>query len=553
MVEHLGDDLDGLTRRAMLKYLGIGGALLGVGSLSLAACTSDTGTATKTTGGGSGSGAGSSAGGPQQIAVQTGVREVAFDPMDPHLSANGVTINLFWYVYEALFVGGIASPTTFVPQLAADQPTKVNDTTYKVKVRAGATFQDGSPVTAEDVAFSFQRIIGLGDKSFLQKYLLNFKKVDATGADEVTFTLNQPTPLFVQRAATVRIVSKAKVSGAKATDPIINYQPIGSGPYQVTSADPSSGAKMKRYAAYNGPFKSAVAADAINLNIITDANARLSALQSGAVDAITEPPRTAVDNLKSSGVSVQSPTGLSTHLFFVNAKSKPFNDPRVIQAAMYAMDKDAIAQVAYNGYANAADALIPAANNDYTKPSVSYTHDPAKAKQLLADAGYPNGLSFELQVGTEDAAMVAAGQLIQAQLKDAGMDVKIRQGDTGGLYTRVTNGAYQAMYAGTSPALLGSADAEFVYRWLYYGAFVEQYVYWATPQKKQVTQLLDQAVSAASPDQYKSLMAQVIDIVAQYGPVQPVVHPSPVYAWNPQKTAAITPAPVGDLIFARSV
>lgn len=551
MAERLGQDLDGMSRRAMLKYLGIGGVLLSASPFALAACTSDkgtggsTGAATGSTSGGSGTGG--------TVALQTGVREVAFDPIDPHLSANGVTINLMWYVYEALYVGGIANPTTFTPQLAAAQPTQVDPTTYKVTLRSGAKFQDGTPVTADDVVFSFNRIIGLGEKSFLQKYLLNFDKVTATGTDEVTFTLKKPTPLFVQRVATVRIMSKAKVSGAKATDPILNYQPIGSGPYQVTSADPTSGAKMSAFAGYNGPFKSSVAASAIDMNIITDANARVSALQSGAVDAITAPPSTSVANLKSSGSSVAAPTGLSTHLFFVNAKSKPFNDPRVIQAAMYAMDRAAIAQVAYSGYATAAEALVPSTNNDYTQPSTTYAHDPNKAKQLLAAAGYPNGLSFELQVGTEDANQVAAGQLIQAQLADAGFKVNIRQGDTAGLYTRVTNGAYQAMYTGTSPALLGSADAEFVYRWLYYGAFVQQYVYWTTAQATQVAQLLDQAVSATSNDQYKTIMAQVIDLCAQYGPVQPVVHPSPVYAWNTSKTAAITPAPVGDLILARNV
>lgn len=562
-METHSDEASGeVSRRQVLKLMGYGGLILGTGPALLAACTSSKSNAGSQTGANNSPQPGGSTGsGPAKlVAVQRGVREVAFDPMDAQATGNGVTINLNWYIYEGLYVAGAANPTTFHPQLAAGDPVKVDDTTYKVKLRSGAMFHDGSPVTADDVVFSFNRVIGMGATSFLQKYLVNFDKVTATGTDEITFKLKKPMYLFEQRAQTVKIMSKAAVGNSKPGDknnPALNYKPIGSGPYKVVSADPTASCKMTRFDKYNGLYVPSLTANEIDFQIITDANARVAALQSGSVDAITAPPQNAVDSLKNTpNLAVQARAGsLASHIAFFNASKPPFNDYRVVQAFMYGLDRNAIVTAAYNGFASVADSLVPPGNADYAKPSTVYSHDPEKAKSLLKAAGYPNGLSFEFQVGTEDPTMVASGQLIQQQLKDAGMNVHIRQGDTGGLYTRVTNGQFQAMYAGTSPALLGSADAEFIYRWLYYGSFIEQYAYWKGAKKDQVESLLDQAVSASGASQYNSLMAQVQNICAQFGPVQPIVHPILPMAYSTSRvpSGGVLWAPVGDLIFARNV
>lgn len=561
------------TRRDAFRYLGYGAMLLASGPAALAACSSGSGSEpTSGNSGASGAGTpGASSNSTEEatastasnstpspalasIALQTGAREVAFDPIDPiGGSGNGMTINLQWYIYEALFTGGVASPTKTIQQLAAGEPTKVDDTTYKVKIREGATFHDGSPVTADDVAFSFKRLKDLGDKALLAPYIVNFDSWTASGTDEVTVKLKAPMGgLLKQRLAVVQIMSKAAVTGPNSKD-VLSYKPIGSGPFKVTSADPSTAAKFSAHEAYNGPYKGRIAAQDLTINIVTDANARAAAVQSGSMNAVTAPPTSSIAALKAAGVTVDTPNGLSTHLFFVNASSKPFNDARVRQAINWAIDRNEVATAAYDGFAAAADALVPSDNADYTAPTTKYVRNVDKAKELLAQAGYANGLTFEFQVPNENASMAAAGQVIQAQLKDAGITATIRSGDTGSLYTRVTGGQYQAMYAGTSPALLGSADAEFVYRWLYYGAFRKQYVYWTDSQGEQVATLLDKAVTSGSPEEYKSVMADVINLTTDFGPIFPIVHPQQVYAYNAKTTPALTPAPVGDLIFAQGV
>lgn len=525
----------GVQRRQRLTRIGV--ALSSALLLALAACA-PTGDSTPAPTAG------------ELVDLQTVASQVAFDPIDPHKTGNGVTLNIIWYSFESLYQPKIASPTEFYAALAAGEPEMVDDVTYKVTLRDGATFHDGNPVTGEDVAFSFNRVLDMGSDSFLEKYLTNFKSIEATGDNEVTFHLNAPMALFKERLSTIRIMEKSYVESASEDD--LAYKPIGSGPYMVESADPAVGATLVRYEGYNGPLLPNLVTEKIDFQIIADPNARIAALQSGEVSAIVAPPATAVAELKSNAeFEVAAPESLSTHLMFVNASAAPFNDPLVRQAVNYAIDRQAVADVAYEGLAQPADLLVPESNNDFTTPDPLYTHDVEKAKELLKEAGLPNGFTFEFQVPTEDAAMVAAGQLIQAQLAEAGITANIRPGDTGGLYDRVLDGSFQAMYAGTSPAILGSADAEFLYRWLYYGSFIENYTYWTEPQKEEVEGLLDDAVTAPSREDYQAAMDQVYNLTSEFGPIFPIVHPDRTVVWNKSTSAGITPSPLGLLIVAK--
>lgn len=523
-----------LPRRQALKLLGMGGLAIGLGPSLLAAC------GVPTPAGGAGTGA------------VRGVLQSSFDPMDPHVSSNAVTVNIAWYVYEGLYAGGVADPTAFSPELAAGAPAKVDDTTYTIKLRQGATFHDGSPVTPDDVVFSFQRVVDPTLKSFLAKYLTNIAGVTASGPDAVTVTLKNPMALLEQRLAVVKILSKAAVTGPNGKA-ALEYQPVGTGPYKVVSASPTASAQLTKNTAYNGPITDLPGGD-IGFEIVTDPNARIAALQSNGADVINNVQLASVATLSGdSRVTVGRPAGYSMHIFLLNAGKPPFNDRRVRQALMYGLDRDAIVAAAYYGLAVPADSLMPTTSSEFSAPSTIYRRDVAKAKQLLAEAGFGGGLTFELQVGVEKDGLVASAQLMQQQLKECGVDVTIRQGQIQALYTRVSDGSYQAFYAPTSPALLGSADAEFTYRWLYYGSIPETFLYWSEPEKAQVEGLLDQAIVAKDGAEYRAVMAQVQDICASAGALFPVVHINEVSAWNPAAVSTVTPYPLGGLILANGV
>jgi len=533
-----------VSRRNALKVFANTGIAVGGSSALmtfLAACGSGNDSSTNAAGGGG-----------SFSSTQRGALAVAFDAMDPAVSPNGVTINLMFYVYEALYRAKISDPTAFVAQLAAGDPEQVSNTVYRVRIRPGARFSSGDPVTADDVVFSFNRLKRLGDASFLGKYVVNFDKMSAAAPDTVEIKLKAPMALLEERLAVIKILSKRAVqTGGRS---VLEYRPVGSGPYQVLSAEPSTSAKLGRVAGYNGPLSPSFPAKEIDFSIVTDPSAQLSGLQSKRFDAIAEVLLSSVATLeRSNNLRVASPAGHAIHGFLFNAGRAPFKDVRVRQAIMYGLDRDAIVKAAYFGNASVADAMVPRENADFTAPTTIYAHDPEKARSLLAAAGHKDGLDYELMVGSNITGMTDAAQVMQQQLGEIGVNVTLKSGDLGALYANVTAGKYDSLYAPSSPAILGSADAEFVYRWLYYGTFTTDYLFWNAPARKQLEQLLDQALTASSTDAYKSTMAQVIDIVAEQGPFAPVMLVNNPVAWNPSTCSAITPSHVGNLYMGKGL
>lgn len=534
------------SRRALLTFAGLGTlGVFGAGVLAGCDAGAGTGTAGPTPTGGASPSPSASGGG--LAAVQRGAIVGQFDPIDPHVTSNGLTININWYVFEGLYAARVDEPTTYYPALAAGEPEVVDDRSYQVKLREGAVFHDGSPVLASDVVFSFNRIKEMGETNFLNSYLKNFESAEATADDEVVFTLVEPSALFKERVATIKVLPEAAVNGPDSEN-VLTYSPIGSGPYTVTSADAAVGVELARFEDYAGPLQENLVAESIELKVIPEGVARVSALQAGDVDAIVGVDPELVDTLKADGFEVAEVTARGMAVLFFNAAKAPFDDHRVRQALMYAIDREEMVALD-NGGARVANLLVPTDASDYQEPAFVYTRDVDKAKSLLSEAGLPDGFSFELQVPTP--GYDTFGQVIQAQAAEAGIQIELRPGDTGALYERVTNGEYQAMIAGSSPGLLGSADAEFVYRWLYYGAFIEQYAWWSGPEKEKVTELLDQAVVAPTREDYLATMKEVYDITTEHGPVIALTHSLNRFAWSPETSAGVSPSSLGMLVLAK--
>ena len=192
-----------LSRRQALRALAIAGAAVGPAGAALSSLSGVAAAANQAT-----------------VKPQQGAVVGSFDPMDPAVSSNGITINLMFYVYETLYRAEISDPTTFVESLAVGPPKQINDTTYRVTIRSGAKFSSGDPVTAQDVVFSFQRTKRFGDASFLGKYLVNFKSMRAVGTNVVEMKLVAPMALIEQRLATIRVLSRKAVRSSNAQNVI---------------------------------------------------------------------------------------------------------------------------------------------------------------------------------------------------------------------------------------------------------------------------------------------------------------------------------------------
>jgi peptide/nickel transport system substrate-binding protein len=508
-------EASGLTRRDALRAGGAGLAALMTPAL-LEACGSQK-TAAKLSG-----------------PVISG-QSLAPTTLDPHTASTLGALTTLAYVYEGLYGKSPNPPYGIMPQLAAGDPEQ-SGTKARITLRQGARFHDGSPVTAADVEASFKRILDPKTASFLAGYLSMVKSVKADGTNAVIVELHFPTTLLKDRLGLVKIVP-VKLAQSKPGAPVFDSKPVGSGPYQVTSISRNlQSVRLSRYAGYNGQVKVALAK--VGSDVITDDQARVAALQTKRLQAMIDPPFSAMDRLdKQPGLEAAGKLSFQQSILLFNNKKHPFTDKRVRQAIFHAINRNVITKSVFFGLAEPATSYLPKSNPDYKMPASTPSYDPAKARALLARAGVPH-LKFQLNVSNLGWLSPQA-PLIQSQLKDVGVDVSIRQGETESLVKYVTDGSFDAWLTVTDPSAFGNSDGEFLIQWVY--GVLAGFMYWTSPSSKQMASLIDRSLKSTSRAEVKQLVGQMQDLAAEEVPAFPLHHRYALAAWNSGLDMTIDP------------
>lgn len=460
-----------------------------------------------------------------------------FDP----LSASGaVTQAVNWHLFELLVD---LDPVTRQPYaaLAAELPSSADGLTYTVRLREGATFHDGSPVTADDVAFSFVRVQDPELKSLFRSFISFIDKVEAQGDDTVVITTRFPFSLFNERLGSVKIVPRAAV---EADAEGFGTQPIGSGPYKLVSAVPEAEIVFERNDAYNGP-RPALAKDMV-WSLISDPTARVNALSSGTVMAIEDVPYIDADAVAAMATveKVQS-FGLLFAMF--NTSAPPFDDVRVRQAFFYALDMDKIIGTGMLGNAAPATSFLPATHPNYHAASTVYTHDPEKAKALLAEAGVP-ALDITL-MSTDHGWVKDVAPIIKESLDQVGFNTTLDIGQSGGQYTKVDAGNLQVMIAPGDPSVFGN-DPDILMQW-WYGDNVwpkERYRWADSAEYKALTEMLTAAQQLSGAEQ-QAKWNEAFDLLSENVPLYPLFHRQLPTAWDPEQLEGFAPVPTTGLSF----
>jgi len=333
---------------------------------------------------------------------------------DPHSQNENLTNNINQLVYEFLIVRD--KKLGLQPALA-ESWTKVNATTWRFKLRRGVKFQDGTPFTADDVVFSFDR--ARSDTSQLRAYANASgipKKIDDY---TVEFTTNGPNPIELEHINTINIMSKAWCEKNRATKPqnytqkedmITAHQANGTGPYMLKTREPDVKTVLVRnpnwWGIKEGRFEGN-ADEVIYTPIVSDAT-RVAALLSGEVDLVNDPPPQDVPRLaQTPGIRILEGTenrivfiGMDqarNELLYSNVKGKnPFKDLRVRQALYHAIDVEAIKKTTMRGLAQPSGAMLPSPLTTTAEIEKRLPYDKERARKLLADAGYPNGFEVTL-------------------------------------------------------------------------------------------------------------------------------------------------------------
>jgi peptide/nickel transport system substrate-binding protein len=297
-------------------------------------------------------------------------------------------ITPFWIMYgvhDALVKPMPGSLTT--PSLAESWTVSGDQKTVEFKLRDGVKFHNGDPFTAEDVKFSFGRI---KTKILREKV----RDVEAVGANRVRFHLNEPWPDFITVYGTLAsgaawILPKKYFEQVGADG--FKKAPVGLGPYKVVSMQPGIEVVME---AYEGYWRKMPHVKRLVFKSVPEATTRLAMLKRGEVDIayLLDAPQ-AQEVKRDPTLKLAFSGGIGTfYLDFLEQwdPKSPWHDRRVRLAASLAIDRQALNEADSLGASKLNGNIVPR-SFDYALPLEPHPYDPAKAKQLLAEAGFPNG------------------------------------------------------------------------------------------------------------------------------------------------------------------
>ncbi len=333
---------------------------------------------------------------------------------DPYSQNENLTNNINILIYEPLF--NRDKKLGLVPWLA-ESWTQVNPTTWRFKLRPGVKFHDGTPFTADDVVFSFER--ARADTSQLRVYANASgipKKIDDL---TVEFTTTGPNPIELEHLATIGIMSKAWCEKNRATKPqnftqkeemITARQANGTGPYSLKAREPDVKTvlvKNPNWWGIKAGWWDGNADEVVYTPIVSDGT-RVAALISGEVDLVNDPPPQDVPRLaQTPGIKILE--GMENRIVFIgmdqfrdellysNVKGKnPLKDKRVREALYYAIDIESLKKNTMRGLSAPSGAMLPSPLTSTPEVEKRLPYDKERAKKLLADAGYPNGFEVTL-------------------------------------------------------------------------------------------------------------------------------------------------------------
>jgi len=454
--------------------------------------------------------------------------EASMTTADPRYAISGLDGKLNKLVNAGLTV--VDSPS-LEPDLAlASRVERVDDLTWDVWVRPDAKFSDGSPVLAVDVAGTYRSLISPDSDSLFHKgFAERFSAIDITGERSVRFHLKSPLATFM----TDIDFSIVSFHGG----PPESGKTIGAGPYLVREIT-TSHVMLDANPHYFG-VKPKMAH--VEIKFVRDGSARLLMLVGGSADLIQNAVRLdLVDEVRDRPrVQIQSgPSVFLTYLLLNNTDPK-LEDKRVRQAIAMAIDRPAIIAAKFGGRAQLATGLLPATHWAYAKDARSWTHDLARAKQLLDEAGFPdpdgNGPRprFSMVYKTSsDAFRVSVARVLAAQLAEVGIDVEVRSFEFATFFADVKKGTYQM--ASMQTADITEPDYYYTYfhsSWIPSEQNPDGYNRWRyiNPEVDRLTEAGRRELDVAKR---KLLYAEVQRIVAEDVPVVPLFHEDNVVLMN---------------------
>lgn len=346
-----------------------------------------------------------------------------FDPFSSGGTANSRTVT--FNIFEGLVK--VSTDGTVKPAVAEEAVMNEDATVYTFTLRDGIKFHNGNEVTMDDVLYSVQKAIDAGTNGYNE--IASFEAVDDR---TLTVTLSRTDAGFLDYFTQAIIPAGSDDNGEML------LAPIGTGPYMFGEYEVAQQVTLKKFDEYWGEGGSI---DEIVVRFLSDQNAQLTNFQSGAIDGFGGYGEMGEQINEENATITQTLSNMSQVLALNNA-AEPFTDVRVRQAVALAVDSHDVLETINYGIGQVVGSPVPPALTRYYMPELEdqYAKDNDAARQLLKDAGYPDGFTFTVRVPSNYPVHVHCAEQIVSQLAEVGIDMKIEQVDWGTWLEKVYKG-----------------------------------------------------------------------------------------------------------------
>lgn len=377
------------------------------------------------------------------------------DTIDPHQSVTIVGFQVYQNIVESP-VTPSADLSTMEPELATDWTISEDGLTYTFNLRQGVKFHNGKDFSAEDVIFSYERIMNPDFPAADASSFTMVESVEAPDEHTVVFKLKFPFAAFLTKLEQLWVLPKD-------TEANFEQELIGTGPFKFKEWVSGDHITLERFDDYWEEGKPYL--DEVIYKPIPEDATKLVELQTGGLNFISNVPYKDIAELENDpNLQVYRILGVvRDHLGF-NVTKPPFDNPKVRQAMGYLVDREAIAEAILEGYALPAQIAIPTSHWAFN-PDIAdaYSFDPEKARQLLTEAGYPDGFKATIKVSPTYPQEIKMAELIAEAAKEIGVEFEIVQLEwSTWIEEVVTNGDYEAEIV----LISGGIDPDdFFYQW----------------------------------------------------------------------------------------
>ena len=370
--------------------------------------------------------------------ITVGIAQDLDDSLDPHQTVAAGTREVLFNIFE-----GLVKPNSdgeMIPAVAEKYTLSEDGTTYTFTLREGVKFHNGQTVTAEDVVYSINRCAAVpeGQEKPLVAAFSAVKSVEALDEKTVAVTIAQRDLEFISYMTAATIPADYENQ---------DTAPVGTGPFRFVSRTPQQDFVMERFEDYWG---APAWLDKVTYKICENADAQVMNLNGGSIDLCAHLTSAQASQLNQNFQVLEGTMNL-VQAIYLNNQAKPFDNQLVRQALCYAIDRQGIMDMVADGHGTAVGSSIYPKLTKYFLPELvqKYPYDPAKAKELLAQAGYPNGFDMTISVPSNYQPHMDTAEVVAEQLRAVGVNVTIQPMEWGVWHEQVYKGRdFQATLVG---------------------------------------------------------------------------------------------------------